>query len=80
MPTGPKGQKRPGDAIGAARLAFFFQELKAADMSEFSHKQGMPWRQVFKGGAGEGREIGAELALAQGAASSQDRKAMSPGL
>jgi uncharacterized phage-associated protein len=45
------------------RLAYFFKELKAADMSELSHKQGMPWRQVFKGGEGEGREISSDLAL-----------------
>jgi hypothetical protein len=32
-------------------------------MSEFSHKQGMHWRQVFKKGEGEGDEIGHHLAL-----------------
>ena len=45
------------------RLAFFFEDLKAEDMSEFSHKQSLPWHKVFARGKGEGREIPAELAL-----------------
>lgn len=45
------------------RLAFFFDDLKAWDMSEFSHKQGLPWRKVFDKGNGEGSEISIDLAL-----------------
>lgn len=45
------------------RLAFFFSELTAEDMSEFSHKQGLPWRTIFDKGAGEGKEIPFDLAL-----------------
>lgn len=45
------------------RLAFFFRDLKAEDMSEFSHKQGLPWRKIFGKGEGEWREIPIDLAL-----------------
>jgi uncharacterized phage-associated protein len=45
------------------RVAEFFEELKAEDMSEFSHKQGLPWREIFKKGDGEYHEIPEELAL-----------------
>lgn len=45
------------------RLAFFFSEIKAEDMSSFSHQQGLPWRKVFGEGEGEGKEISEELAL-----------------
>ena len=45
------------------RLAFFFAELKAEDMSEFSHEPKLPWRKVFKKGAGQGHIIPFELAF-----------------
>ena len=45
------------------RLAFFFEDLKAEDMSEFSHKQGLPWRTIFGKGEGERKEIPISLAL-----------------
>jgi uncharacterized phage-associated protein len=45
------------------RLAFFFQDLKADDMSEFSHEQGRPWKKVFGKGEGERKEIPVALAL-----------------
>jgi hypothetical protein len=43
------------------RLADFFMELRAEDMSEFSHKQKMPWSSVFEGGKGQGKEISPDL-------------------
>lgn len=45
------------------RLAFFFQELKAADMSEFSHDKKLPWRKVYRNGEGDGKPIPLELSL-----------------
>ena len=45
------------------RLAYFFDDLKANDMSEFSHEKNLPWRKVFGKGEGEGKEIPAELSL-----------------
>jgi uncharacterized phage-associated protein len=45
------------------RLAFFFADLKAENMSDFSHKQGLPWKTVFGKGEGEGKEIPISLAL-----------------
>lgn len=46
------------------RLADFFDELGAWDMSEFSHHARLPWRTVFgKNGEGEGNEIPPDLAL-----------------
>jgi len=44
-------------------LAYIFNELKAVDMSEFSHMKGLPWRKVYKKGEGTGRNIPYELAL-----------------
>jgi uncharacterized phage-associated protein len=45
------------------RVAEFFKELKAADMSEFSHMKGLPWRSVYQNGKGSGHLIPPELAL-----------------
>lgn len=45
------------------RLAFFFQDFKAYDMSEFSHGQRKPWRKIFGNGEGEYMEIPTYLAL-----------------
>jgi uncharacterized phage-associated protein len=45
------------------RLAFFFADLKAYDMSEFSHGQRKPWRAIFGEGEGEYVEIPTYLAL-----------------
>jgi len=45
------------------RLAFFFADLKADDMSEFSHDKNLPWRKVYAGGDGEGKTIPLELSL-----------------
>ena len=45
------------------RVADFFKELKAADMSEFSHMKRLPWRSVYQGGKGSGHLIPPELAL-----------------
>lgn len=45
------------------RVAEFFRDLKAADMSEFSHMKHLPWRSVYQGGKGSGHLISPELAL-----------------
>jgi len=45
------------------RVAEFFKESKAADMSEFSHMKQLPWRTVYQGGKGTGHLIPPELAL-----------------
>lgn len=45
------------------RLAFYFSDLKANDMSEFSHEKNLPWRKVFGKGEGEGKEIPFELSF-----------------
>lgn len=44
-------------------VAEFFRDLKANDMSEFSHMKGLPWRSVFQGGKGSGHLIPPELSL-----------------
>jgi uncharacterized phage-associated protein len=46
------------------RVADFFRDLKAVDMSEFSHQNKMPWKLVFgEKGEGNGRFISPELIL-----------------
>jgi uncharacterized phage-associated protein len=46
------------------RVAEFFKELKAEDMSEFSHRKGEPWRLVYgPKGEGSGKLISPELSL-----------------
>ena len=45
------------------RIAEFFAELRAEDMSEFSHLKGLPWNAVYAGGKGNGRDIPNELSL-----------------
>lgn len=45
------------------RLVFFFDEIQANDMSEFSHDPKLPWRKVYKRGEGENEIIPIELAL-----------------
>jgi uncharacterized phage-associated protein len=45
-------------------VAEFFRDLKAEDMSEFSHRKGEPWRAVFGSrGEGSGNVISPELSL-----------------
>ena len=45
-------------------VAEFFRDLKAADMSEFSHRKGEPWRKVYGDkGQGSGKPIPPELSL-----------------
>ena len=44
-----------------ARIAEFFRDLKADDMSEFSHQNKKPWASVFQNGKGQGRLIPPEL-------------------
>jgi uncharacterized phage-associated protein len=45
-------------------VAEFFRELKAEDMSEFSHRKGEPWRAVYGAkGEGSGKLISPELSL-----------------
>lgn len=44
-----------------ARIAEFFRDLKADDMSEFSHKNKKPWASVYQDGKGQGRLIPPEL-------------------
>jgi len=44
-----------------ARIAEFFRDLKADDMSEFSHKSKKPWASVYQDGKGQGRLIPSEL-------------------
>ncbi len=46
-----------------ARIAEFFRDLKADDMSEFSHANKKPWASVYKDGKGTGHLIPPELAL-----------------
>jgi len=46
-----------------SRVAEFFYELKADDMSEFSHKTKMPWDSVYQKGKGASNPIPPELAL-----------------
>jgi uncharacterized phage-associated protein len=45
------------------RVADFFEELKADDMSEFSHLKRLPWRSVYQEGKGNGKPIPEDLAL-----------------
>lgn len=45
------------------RVAFFFKEMKAEDMSEFSHGTKKPWSSVYKEGKGTGHLISPELAF-----------------
>ncbi len=44
-----------------ARIAEFFRDLKANDMSEFSHQNRKPWASIYKDGKGQGRLIPPEL-------------------
>lgn len=44
-----------------ARIAEFFRDLKAEDMSEFSHKNKKPWASIYDNGKGQGRVIPPEL-------------------
>jgi uncharacterized phage-associated protein len=44
-----------------ARIAEFFRDLKADDMSEFSHKSKKPWASVYQDGKGQGQLIPPEL-------------------
>jgi uncharacterized phage-associated protein len=46
-----------------ARIAEFFKESKAADMSEFSHMKHLPWANVYQGGKGSGNVIAPDLIL-----------------
>jgi uncharacterized phage-associated protein len=46
-----------------ARVAEFFSELSAADMSEFSHADKRPWASTYDNGKGTGHLIPSELAL-----------------
>lgn len=46
-----------------ARIAEFFRDLKAEDMSEFSHENKKPWASVYDSGKGTGHLIPPELAL-----------------
>jgi uncharacterized phage-associated protein len=44
-----------------ARIAELFRDLKADDMSEFSHKNKKPWANVYQDGKGQGQIIPPEL-------------------
>lgn len=44
-----------------ARVAEFFRDLKADDMSEFSHKNKKPWASIYQNGKGQGQTIPPEL-------------------
>jgi uncharacterized phage-associated protein len=45
------------------RIAEFFRDLRADDMSEFSHQNKKPWAEVYREGKGSGRVIAPELIL-----------------
>jgi hypothetical protein len=45
------------------RIAEFFRDFKAQDMSEFSHMKGLPWQAVYNNGKGRNNLIPLELAL-----------------
>jgi uncharacterized phage-associated protein len=45
------------------RIVEFFRDSSGADMSEFSHLNGLPWRNVFGNGEGNGRVIDPEMSL-----------------
>lgn len=44
-----------------ARIAEFFRDLKASDMSEFSHQNRKPWASIYSNGKGQGHLIPPEL-------------------
>ena len=44
-----------------ARIAEFFRDLKADDMTEFSHQNKKPWATIYQNGKGNGRLISPEL-------------------
>jgi hypothetical protein len=44
-------------------LMHYFGDVQGEDMSEFSHLKGLPWREVYRGGAGNGKRIPYTLAL-----------------
>ena len=46
-----------------AHIAEFFRDLKANDMSEFSHENKKPWTSVYRDGKGTGHLIPPELVL-----------------
>jgi uncharacterized phage-associated protein len=43
------------------KLAFIFKEADASDMTGISHARDMPWGKVYRGGAGEWKQIPYEL-------------------
>jgi uncharacterized phage-associated protein len=45
------------------RLAFFFQDFKAEDMTEFSHGYKKPWTKIWDNGKGKNATIPPELSL-----------------
>jgi uncharacterized phage-associated protein len=45
------------------RIAEFFRDLRAEDMSEFSHEDKRPWKAVYGNGEGRGKLIEPELIL-----------------
>ena len=45
------------------RVAEFFRDLRAEDMTEFSHGKKGPWDLIFGGGKGQGQPIPPELSL-----------------
>jgi uncharacterized phage-associated protein len=46
-----------------ARMAEYFRELRAEDMTEFSHENKKPWATVFDNGKGSGHLIKPDLIL-----------------
>jgi len=44
-----------------ARIAEFFRDLPAEDMTKFSHENKKPWATIYDNGKGEGRLIPPEL-------------------
>lgn len=53
--------KRELEIMG--RLVFFFDELTATQMSEYSHSRGMPWHKVYKEMGKPGAPIPYDLTL-----------------
>jgi uncharacterized phage-associated protein len=45
------------------RVAEFFRDLRAVDMSEFSHQNKKPWSETYQSGKGKGYPISPDLAL-----------------
>jgi uncharacterized phage-associated protein len=45
------------------RVAEFFRDLNAEDMSEFSHANKKPWATVYREGQGKGQSISPDLSL-----------------